>query len=118
MTLDDANRICAALPGAWYHSNADGGLEAWKVADKMFACYGHALDGISIKTADPESAQFLIEIGAAEKAKYFHRSWVRIPFDHPGVEALVDRIHTSYGMIRKSLPKKAQAELAAWQDGT
>ncbi|MEM8655079.1 MAG: MmcQ/YjbR family DNA-binding protein [Pseudomonadota bacterium] len=118
MTLENANRICAALPGAWYHSNADGGLEAWKVGDKMFACYGHALDGISVKTEDPESAQFLIEIGAAIKAKYFHRSWVRIPFDHPGAEALQDRIHTSYSLIRNSLPKKAQAELAAWQDDT
>ena len=118
MTLDDANRICAALPGAWYHSNADGGLEAWKVGDRMFACYGHALDGISVKTADLDTARFLIEIGAAIKAPYFHRSWVRIPLDGKGVQEMTDRIHTSYGLIRKSLTRKAQAELAAWQDGT
>ena len=118
MTREEADQICAALPGAYYVSHADGGLDAWKVGDKMFACIGHAADGVSVKTPDVESAQFLIEIGAAQKAKYFHRSWVRVTFADRDVDEVRDRIHTSYGLIRGALPRKVQATLAAWQDGT
>ena len=114
MTRDITDSICAALPGAHWASHQEGGLDAWKVGDKMFACIGIANDGVSVKCADVESAQFLIEIGAAQKARYFHRSWVRVPFDGKDADELRDRLHTSYTIIRASLPKKVQADLAPW----
>ena len=114
MTRKDIDDICAALPGAHWASHHDGGHDAWKVGDKMFACIGIKGDGVSVKCADVESAQFLIEIGAAIKAPYFHRSWVRVMFADKDVDEVRDRIHTSYGLIRASLTKKAQAALAPW----
>ncbi|MEM6372727.1 MAG: MmcQ/YjbR family DNA-binding protein [Pseudomonadota bacterium] len=116
MTRDLVDAICAALPGAHWASHHDGGLDAWKVGDKMFACIGVAGDGVSVKCADIDSAQFLIEIGAAQKARYFHRSWVRVPFDGKSEDEMRDRIETSYSIIRAGLPKKVQAELGSWAD--
>ena len=114
MTREIVDTICAALPGAWFASHHDGGLDAWKVGDKMFATIGMANDGVSVKCADVETAQMLIDAGAAIRAKYFHRSWVRLPFGASDPDLLRDRIHISYGLIRTSLPKRAQATLAAW----
>jgi len=114
MSREITDTICAALPGAHWASHHEGGLDAWKVADKMFACIGMANDGVSVKCPDVETAQFLIEIGAATKAKYFHRTWVRIPFNGKTKDELSDRIHTSYGIIRNSLPKRLQSTLAEW----
>ncbi|MFL4470943.1 MmcQ/YjbR family DNA-binding protein [Tateyamaria armeniaca] len=116
MTREITDSICAALPGAHWASHHDGGLDAWKVGDKMFACIGMANDGVSVKCADVEAAQFLIEIGAAQKAKYFHRSWVRVPFGDKDADELRDRIHASYAIIRAALPKKVHADLAPWPD--
>jgi predicted DNA-binding protein (MmcQ/YjbR family) len=118
MTRQDVDKICAALPGAHWASHHDGGLDAWKVGDKMFVCIGMAGNGVSVKCADVDTAQFLIEIGAAQKAKYFHRSWVRVPFAGKDPHEMTDRIHQSYGLIRASLPKKVQAGLEAWQGQT
>ncbi|WP_299725399.1 MmcQ/YjbR family DNA-binding protein [uncultured Tateyamaria sp.] len=114
MSREIVDSICSALPGAHWASHHEGGLDAWKVGDKMFACIGMANDGVSVKCADVEAARFLIEIGAAEKAKYFHRSWVRVPFDGKDAEEFRDRIHASYGLIRAALPKKTQGLLAPW----
>lgn len=118
MTREDVDNICAALPGAHWVSHNDGGLDAWKVGGKMFACIGVVADGVSVKCPDVENAQFLIEIGAAQKAKYFHRSWVRIPFEGKGPQEMTDRIYQSYDVIRKGLPKKVQATLKARQGQT
>ncbi|MEP4249005.1 MmcQ/YjbR family DNA-binding protein [Tateyamaria sp.] len=114
MTREDIDTICAALPGAHFANHSDGGLDAWKVGDKMFACIGLSGDGVSVKCADVQSAEFLIEIGAAIKAPYFHRSWVRVMFADKDADEVSERIHASYGLIRSSLTKKAQAALGPW----
>ena len=111
MSRDIVNTLCAALPGAHFAAHADGGLDAWKVGDKMFACLGVKNDGVSVKTRDPETAQMLIDAGAAIKAPYFHRSWVRVPLD-ADIAELTFRIEASYDLVRGSLTKKAQAALA------
>ena len=118
MTQDDVDAICAALPGAQWASHQDGGLNAWKVGDKMFATIGRTGDGVSVKCADADAARFLIDIGAAIKAPYFHRSWVRVMFDTVGPQEMTDRIHASYAIIRASLPKAVQRELAPWPTPT
>lgn len=114
MSRKAINTICANLPGAdlsdpW-KSGAGGGHDAWKVGGKMFACIGTADDGVSVKTPDVETAQMLIDAGLAEKARYFHRSWVRLPYDSAPDE-LHHRLAVSYDLIRAGLSKKMQAEL-------
>ncbi len=104
------NEICRDLPGAEVSDPWGGGHDAWKVGGKMFACIGTADDGVSVKTPDVETARMLIEAGVAEKAPYFHRSWVRLSWDSDPAE-LRHRLRVSYDIIRSGLTKKAQAEL-------
>ncbi len=76
----------------------------------MFACIGTANDGVSVKTPDIETAQMLIDAGVGTKAPYFHRSWIRLPFDCAEDE-LRHRLATSYDLVRSSLTKKVQSTL-------
>lgn len=108
------NAHCATLPGAELSDPWGGGHDAWKVGGKMFACIGMANDGVSVKTPDVETAGLLIEMGRAERAPYFHRSWVRIPWNHVDAEEMRDRLETSYSIVRSGLTKKAQAALGPW----
>ncbi|WP_037316323.1 MmcQ/YjbR family DNA-binding protein [Ruegeria halocynthiae] len=110
MNRDFINSICRALPGAELSDPWGGGHDAWKVGGKMFACIGTANDGVSVKTPDIETAQMLIDANVATKAPYFHRSWIRLPFDCAEDE-LRHRLTASYDLVRASLTKKAQAAL-------
>jgi len=112
MSRELVNSICKTLPGAELEDPWGGGHDAWKVGGKMFACIGVKNDGVSVKTPDIETASLLIETGNAERAPYFHKSWVRLPF-----EGMVDnddlhhRLKSSYTLVRGSLTKKLQATL-------
>ncbi len=112
MSRDFVNSICRKLPGAEWSDPWGGGHDAWKVGDKMFACIGTANDGVSVKTPDIETAQMLIDAGVGVKAPYFHRSWVRLPFDADEDEMRY-RLAASYDLVRASLTKKVQATLPA-----
>jgi predicted DNA-binding protein (MmcQ/YjbR family) len=113
MTRSLVNQTCAALPGASHSDPWGGGHDAWKVGGKLFAVVGATeSNGLSVKCADVETAALLIDLGRAQKAPYFHASWVRIPFGTIEDAELVERIQTSYRIIRASLPKKLQAALA------
>ncbi len=103
--------ICAGLPGAEVSDPWGGGHDAWKVGGKLFAVIGSMDTGVSVKCADGEAAQLLIDLGRAERAPYFHRSWVHIPWDRVEDDEMRDRIVASYGLIRDKLPKKVQAAL-------
>ncbi len=111
MTREIVNRICETFPGAEVSDPWGGGHDAWKVGGKMFACIGTADDGVSVKTPDIETAQMLIEAGAAVKAPYFHRSWVRIPWGTADESDLRHRLEQSYDIMRSGLTKKVQATL-------
>ncbi|MCA0906709.1 MmcQ/YjbR family DNA-binding protein [Ruegeria marisrubri] len=111
MDRDVINSICKEFPGAELSDPWGGGHDAWKVGGKMFACIGIANDGVSVKTPDAETAQMLIDAGVAVKAPYFHRSWVRLPFDAE-TEELRHRLTVSYDLVRASLTKKLQSTLA------
>ena len=115
MTRETVNDVCRALPGAEWSDPWGGGHDTWKVGGKMFACIGIANDGVSAKTPDIETATLLIEAGVGVKAPYFHRSWIRLPFDADPDE-LSHRIRRSYALVRDSLTKKAQAALPAFDD--
>ncbi|KIC44466.1 hypothetical protein RA28_16250 [Ruegeria sp. ANG-S4] len=110
MSREIVNAICAELPGADLSDPWGGGHDAWKVGGKMFACIGSVGDGVSVKTPDIETAQMLIDAGVGTKAPYFHRSWIRLPWDVDPDE-MRHRLIASYDLVRSSLTKKAQAQL-------
>ncbi len=110
MTRDYVNSVCADLPGAELSDPWGGGHDAWKVGGKMFACVGSVGDGVSVKTPDIETAQMLIDAGIGTKAPYFHRSWVRLPWETDADE-MQHRLITSYDIVHASLTKKIQASL-------
>lgn len=112
MSRDLINQTCAALPGATHSDPWGGGHDAWKVGGKLFAVVGASDDhGVAVKCADVETARLLIEVGHAQKAPYFHASWVRLPWGLVPDAEMVERIGASYQVIRAGLPKKVQAAL-------
>lgn len=114
MFNDQVNRHCATLPGAEVSDPWGGGHNAWKVGGKMFACIGAVAKGVSVKTPDIGTAQMLIEAGVAERAPYFHKSWVLLPETVDEAE-LIHRLDVAYDTIRSKLPKKVQASLGPRQ---
>ena len=115
MSRDIVNQTCGAMPGAVWSDPWGGGHDAWKVGGKLFAVVGAVEgNGLNVKCPDVETARFLIDMGHALKAPYFHASWVRIPFGLVADDEMADRIRLSYGVIRASLTKKLQATLGPW----
>ena len=110
MSREFVNAFCAGLPGAEVSDPWGGGHDAWKVGGKMFACIGAVLPGLSVKCPDVETAAMLIEAGGAQRAPYFHRSWVMMPWGTPEDE-LAHRLRVAHRTIRAGLPKKLQATL-------
>jgi len=104
------NAICGSFPGAEWSDPWGGGHDAWKVCDKMFACIGSVEDGVSVKTPDIETASMLIDSGVAQRAPYFHKSWVRMPTNTEADE-LNHRLSASYDLIRSKLPAKLRNAL-------
>jgi predicted DNA-binding protein (MmcQ/YjbR family) len=103
--------VCAALPGAAASDPSRGEHDAWTVGGRMFACIGWRQAGVSVKTADAETAGLLIGMGRAERAPYFHASWVFLPWGIVPEGEVRERLVTSYAIVRGGLPKKVQAAL-------
>lgn len=105
MNRSDIDNICAAFPGATAAHPPE--LVSWKVGGKMFACFGGdgEMNGVSVKTDSAETAAMLIDAGAAVRAPYFHKSWVRLPFDISALDEARHRLAVSYEIIRASLRK-------------
>lgn len=103
------NQFCTEMPGAMA-SDPSTELDSWKVAGKMFACFGDRIDGVCVKTDSIDTAQMLIDAEAATKAPYFHKSWVLVSFD-ADPEEMRHRLRTSYDIIVKGLPKKTRDAL-------
>ncbi len=106
VTRQDVDGLCAAHAGAVQGHPPDE-LSCWKVGGKMFACFSSATDanGVSVKCPDVETAAMLIDAGAAIKARYFHKSWVTLPFANTDLGEAEHRIAVSYEKIRSGLPK-------------
>lgn len=109
MTRDEIDALCGPHAGATA-SDPSTELDSWKVGGKMFVCFGDRIDGFCTKTDSIETAQMLIDAGAATKAPYFHKSWVLVGFDVDSQEA-AHRIAVSYDIIRKALSKKIRDTL-------
>ncbi|MCC5985735.1 MAG: MmcQ/YjbR family DNA-binding protein [Rhodobacteraceae bacterium] len=110
MTRAIVNAHCATLPGAEVSDPWGGGHDAWKVGGKLFAVVGTMDSGVAVKCTDTETAALLIDLGRAERAPYFHRSWVHIPWGTDAAE-LRDRLTESDRLIRARLPGQGQAAL-------
>jgi predicted DNA-binding protein (MmcQ/YjbR family) len=81
----------------------------------MFACIGAVAPGVSVKTDSIETAEMLIDAGIGVRAPYFHRSWINLPWGTPEDE-LRYRLAMSYRLVRASLTKRLQAQLAPFDD--
>jgi predicted DNA-binding protein (MmcQ/YjbR family) len=104
---------CLAIAGGWpgvVHATAETELPSLKVGGKMFATFGDADTGVSVKTDSVETAAMLIDAGVGERAPYFHRSWVRLPEAVAGDE-LRHRLGLSYDLVRAALTKAERAAL-------
>ena len=112
-----ANAICAALPGAVMAHPADGALDSWKVGGKMFASFNRQGTGVSVKTADVETAALLCQVGHGRRAPYFHKSWIHIPWDLVDADEMADRLRESYAIVRAGLTQKVQATLGLFEQG-
>jgi predicted DNA-binding protein (MmcQ/YjbR family) len=110
MSRELVNAICRDYPGAEVSDPWGGGHDAWKVGGKMFACIGAVTPGVSVKTDSVETAQMLIDAGVGVKARYFHRSWINLPWE-TAEDELRYRLENSYRLVRKSLTKKKQSQL-------
>ena len=110
MSRERVNEICAAMPGATRDDLLGPGHDSWKVGGKLFASIGAESPTVSVKTDGVETAQMLIDAGAAQRARYFHRSWVAVPMD-ADPEELRHRIGVSYDLIRGKLPKAVREDL-------
>ncbi|MEI9903424.1 MAG: MmcQ/YjbR family DNA-binding protein [Asticcacaulis sp.] len=110
MSRDTVNAICAALPAAEVSDPWGGGHDCWKVGGKSFAIMGSVSPGVAIKTDSAETAEMLIEAGAAWRDKYLRGAWVKMSWDRPEDE-LRERLLASYRLIRAGLTKKVQAGL-------
>ena len=110
MTRALVDQICITFPGATA-ADPTTELDSWKVGGKMFACFGDRIDGVCVKTDSVDTAQMLIDAGAATKAPYFHKSWVLVGFDSAKDE-LRHRIAVSYDIIFKALPKKQRDQIS------
>ncbi|WP_284154927.1 MmcQ/YjbR family DNA-binding protein [Algicella marina] len=108
MSPEEIEAHCMALPGTtrvvqW------GGSHVYKVGGKVFAIYAGRRDGVTVKCADAETAEFLIEIGAAVRAPHLPRGgWISVTAD---AEALDERLQVSYETVRAGLPKAAREAL-------
>ncbi|MEO0357032.1 MAG: MmcQ/YjbR family DNA-binding protein [Pseudomonadota bacterium] len=106
VTRDQVDAICASRPGSTQGQPPEE-LSCWKVGGKMFACFSSATDanGVSVKCPDAETATMLIDAGAAIKARYFHKSWVTLPFADTTMDEIEHRVAVSYDKIFSGLPK-------------
>ena len=120
MTRDEFDAICAEQPGAV--RSGPGELDSWKVGGKMFACWGDFehretnTDTVVVATPDRETAEMLIEAGAAHRPPYFRGAWVGLTLEGLDAEEARHRIATSYARIRAGLTKTAQADLPPLED--
>ncbi|QPH55828.1 MmcQ/YjbR family DNA-binding protein [Pontivivens ytuae] len=104
-----------ALPGAWMVVQWMG-AHVFKVGPgdkaKVFAIFADKTERVTLKCKDAETASFLIEIGAAEKAPHLPRGgWVAFSLNDTDEDDLRERIETSYDVVRATLTKAQQADL-------
>lgn len=109
--MDPIATLLASLPGATLTQPFGDGVDVWKVGGKIFATRSTDSGAVCVKTDSLDTAEMLIAADLARRAPYFHKSWVQLGPD-VALDERRHRIETSYRLIRASLPRKLQADLA------
>ncbi len=112
MTPQMIESQCMALPDTTRVVQWQG-AHVYKVGGKVYAIYADMFDRVTVKCADVETAEFLIEIGAAIRAPHLPRGgWVALDCAGTDDAELAERLTTSYNAVRASLPKSVREGLA------
>lgn len=115
MTPELIHQSATALPLASFEQPFGPGTDVWKIGGKIFAAMGGEPAGLTVKCTDIDTARLLIEVGKAVKAPYFHASWVRFPLADTDEAEAIERLLTSYRLVRGNLPKWQREKLDADQ---
>lgn len=113
MTRDQIIAHASALPHASREQPFGPEVEVWKIGGRIFAALGGDPVGVTVKCADIDTARLLIDLGRAEKARYFHASWVRVRLDSAQPGELAARLTGSYDQVRAALPRRLRLTLEA-----
>ncbi len=99
-----ADKHCSALPDAERVHPFGPETIVWVVNGHMFAAYTEAGDGISVRTADTNSALQPVEAdGPSTLPTLTGEGWVVIPWETP-IDDLRARIDESYNLVRTDWP--------------
>jgi predicted DNA-binding protein (MmcQ/YjbR family) len=107
-----ATEICAAFPGATLDHPYGPRIEAWKVGGRIFALLSPEDGGVCLKCNTPETADFLIDIGAARPSPHIRRgdwvelSWSCLDDDILDAGDLKKRLRGSYERVIEGLPRR------------
>lgn len=110
MSRETVNALCASFAAATHDDALGPGHDSWKIGGKLFASMGPDSTSVSVKTDSIDTAQMLIDAGAAIRARYFHRSWVAVPVTADPAE-LVHRLNVSYDIVRAGLTRAVRDSL-------
>jgi predicted DNA-binding protein (MmcQ/YjbR family) len=117
VTSDDLHRRLLALKGAELDYPFGPEVAVFKLRGKVFAMVAAAPAGVRVTLkCDPILAEALREAHPAVRPGYHtdKRHWNTVHLDVGLDEAVLwDMIQSSYELIRRALPKRLQAELAA-----
>ena len=109
MTRTEIDIICAGFPGTTRSTPPEH--DSWRVGDKMFVQFSSDVPAMSVKCPDVETATMLIDAGAAHRAPYFHKSWVRLMLEGLEPDVANHRLRVAYDTIAAKLPKKLREAL-------
>ena len=113
MTPAAIRKHCLAFPGAT-ETIQWGDDRVFKVGGKMFAVIGaeRGADAMSFKCSD-ESFRLLAELPGLSPAPYLARAqWIKLaPLAALPADELKAYLRRAYEIVRRGLPKKAQAVL-------
>jgi predicted DNA-binding protein (MmcQ/YjbR family) len=115
MTPETAEAHALSLPGTFMVVQWMG-AHVCKVGteetNKVFAIFSPEAGRVTLKCADTQTAEFLIEIGAASKAPHLPRGgWISLRMSDVGDEEMAERLETSYQTVQSALPKRIKAAL-------
>src|SRR5690554_3805778 len=108
----------ASLPGAVTVPYPDWASQTFQVGGKHFGRLGTAPCGSRIVTVkgDPDVNSSLVQRYEGITPGYYanKRLWISIVIDDGSVprDLIVEAIEAGYALVRRSLPKRVQAELA------
>lgn len=109
MTRPEIDVICEGFPGTTRSTPPEH--DSWRVGDKMFVQFSADVAAMSVKCPDVETAAMLIDAGAATRAPYFHKSWVRLMFDGLEPDVAAHRLRVAYDTIAAKLPTSIREAL-------